>query len=127
MKFIPKLIKKYDLKVPLYLHKASKLVEPIDKRIKCEGIKPIIYINPPIIEFDNAVILENRQSYKKEIEIINPHERITKWKIQGKKDIYSIFYFSVYEGELKPNEKTIIEVFFRPIKEGKESKKSFQY
>ena len=49
VKFIPKMIKKYDLKIPLFLHKATKLLEVIDKRIKCEGIKPIIYINPPII------------------------------------------------------------------------------
>ena len=49
IKFIPKLIKKYDLKIPLFLHKATRLLEPIEKKIRCEGIKPIIYINPPII------------------------------------------------------------------------------
>ena len=65
IKFIPKLIKKYDLKIPLFLHKATKLLEPIDNKIKCEGIKPTIYINPPVIEFGSAVILENRQCYKK--------------------------------------------------------------
>lgn len=57
LKFVPKLIKKYDLKIPLFLHKASRIVEPIDKRIKCEGIQPIIYIHPQTIEFENAVIL----------------------------------------------------------------------
>jgi hypothetical protein len=53
---------------------------------------------------------------------VNPHSKVTAWKIAGEKGSYSIFYFSEYEGTLQPNEKIVIEAFFRPIKEGKESK-----
>lgn len=38
IKFVPKLVKQYDLKIPLYMHKATRDIDPIPQKIKCKAV-----------------------------------------------------------------------------------------
>ena len=91
--------------------------QPVLLPIQCTGQKPVVNI----VEGENLIFkrLLINQSGKKQIVLKNNCAIQVKWRLKGLENFPKEFTIVNTSGDLKPTQETVIEVFFKAIKQMK--------
>lgn len=126
LKFSPQEVQNYSFLLPMTLEGYGP-VESLTRYITCEGTKPVLLIDPQIIDFKKKIISNDKyQAKKMEITLMNSDYENTVQFFFDVNDLETDKVFSLLpsEGNLKPGETIILEASFNPFTQMNYEKKA---